>query len=185
MKKLLVLVALLLLTANVQALEVAGVSIPETTSIGNHVLKLNGFGIRKKFFVSVYVGSLYTAGPISSLSAALDDPGDKLVRMVFVHKKVGRDKIVEAFAEGFARNTPELSGTREARQFLAFFRNDFFSGDTVDLELGKSGKVEVRHNDRVLGSLESLPLARGIQAIYLGEHPADDDLKKGMLGLNR
>ncbi len=185
MKKLLVLVVLLLLTANTQALEVAGVSIPETTSISNHVLKLNGYGIRKKFFVSVYVGSLYTAGPVSSLAEVLDDPDDKLVRMVFVHKKVGRDKIVEAFAEGFARNTPELSGTSEARQFLSLFRNDFSSGDTVDLELGKAGRVVARLNDRVLGTLESLPLARGILAIYLGEHPADDDLKKGMLGLKR
>jgi len=185
MKKLLVLVVLLLLTANAQALEVAGVNIAETASIGSHVLKLNGYGIRKKFFISVYVGSLYTAGPVSSLAAALDDPGDKLVRMVFVHKKVGRDKIVEAFAEGFARNTPELSGTSEARQFLSLFRNDFYSGDTVDLELGKAGRVAVRLNDQVLGTLESLPLARGILAIYLGEHPADDDLKKGMLGLKR
>jgi hypothetical protein len=105
--------------------------------------------------------------------------------MTFLHKKVGRDKIVEAFAEGFARNVPELSGSTEAHKFLAFFRSDFKSGDTVDLELGNSGKVEVRQNDRVLGSLDSLPLARGILAIYLGEHPADDDLKKGMLGLNR
>jgi hypothetical protein len=45
--------------------------------------------------------------------------------------------------------------------------------------------VAVRFNDRVLGTLESLPLVRGILAIYLGEHPADDDLKKGMLGLKR
>jgi hypothetical protein len=185
MKNLLVLVVLLLLTANSQALEVAGVSIPETISIGSHVLKLNGYGIRKKFFVSVYVGSLYTAATVSSLAEALNDPDDKLIRMVFVHKKVGRDKIVEAFAEGFARNTPELSGSSEARQFLALFRNDFSSGDTVDLELGKSGKVVIRHNDRVLGALESPLLAQGILAIYLGEHPADDDLKKGMLGLNR
>jgi hypothetical protein len=33
--------------------------------------------------------------------------------------------------------------------------------------------------------MESPPLARGILAIYLGEHPADDDRKKGVLGLNR
>jgi len=86
MKKLLVLVALLLLTANAQALEVAGVTVPETASIGNHVLKLNGYGIRKKFFISVYVGSLYTKHTISSPAEALNDPDDKLIRMVFVHK---------------------------------------------------------------------------------------------------
>ena len=78
-----------------------------------------------------------------------------------------------------------MSGSNEARKFLSLFRNDFGSGDTVDLELGSLGKVVVRHNDRVLGTLDSLPLARGILAIYLGEHPADDDLKKGMLGLKR
>ena len=185
MNKLLVLVVLLLLTANSQALEVAGVSIPETTSIGSHLLKLNGYGIRKKFFISVYVGSFYSGRPVSSLEEALSDPDDKLIRMTFVHKKVGRDKIVEAFAEGFARNTPELSGSSEAQKFLAFFRSDFNNGDTVDLELGNSGKVEVRLDNRVLGTLDSLPLARGILAIYLGEHPADGELKRGMLGLNR
>jgi hypothetical protein len=185
MKKILAIVVLLLLSANAQALEMAGVSVPETANIGNQVLELNGCGIRKKLFFSIYLGALYTPRHVSSLKECQQVPGDKLIRMTFLYKKVEKEKIVAAFAEGFEKNSPELAMSSEVRKFLSFFSEDFSSGDIVELELGGSGKTVVRYNGRVLGTLDSPALAPGVLAIYLGEHPADDDLKKGMLGLNR
>lgn len=184
MKKLLAIIALLLLATSVQARQVAGVEVPETVVIESQTLNLNGCGIRKKFFLSIYVGSLYAGNRVASLEEAVRDPDPKLIRMNFVYSKVDREKIVDAFAEGFANNTPGLSGSSEARTFLSLFTRDFVEGDTVDLELGKGGSVSVRHNDNLLGSLTSPALARGILAIYLGAEPADEDLKEGMLGLS-
>jgi hypothetical protein len=184
MKRFFIIAVLLLLATNVQAREVAGVEISETAVIGNQTLNLNGCGVRKKFFVSVYVGSLYVGSRVASLAEAVRDPGPKLIRMTFVYKKVEREKILDAFAEGFANNTPELSGSNEANKFLSLFNRDFVRGDTVDLELGPSGEVSVLHNGLLLGSLTSPDLSRGVLAIYLGEEPADEDLKEGMLGLS-
>jgi hypothetical protein len=183
MMKFFAIIALLLLATNVQAREVAGVEISETAVIGNQTLKLNGCGVRKKFFISVYVGSLYTESRVSSLAEAVRDPGPKLIRMTFVYKEVEREKILDAFAEGFAKNTPELSGSDESRKFLSLFNRDFFKGDSVDLELGPDGEVSVLHNGQLLGSLTSPELSRGILGIYLGDKPADESLKEGMLGL--
>ncbi|WP_027714858.1 chalcone isomerase family protein [Desulfuromonas sp. TF] len=183
MKKLVTLVVLLLLATNVQAREMAGIDISETAVIGSRTLKLNGCGVRKKFFISIYVGSLYTGSRVASLAEAVRDPGPKLIRMTFVYKKVEREKILDAFAEGFANNTPELSGSNEARKFLSLFNRDFAEGDKVDLELGPHGEVSVLHNGQLLGSLTSPDLSRGILAIYLGDEPADQNLKEGMLGL--
>lgn len=185
MKKLLVIVFLLLLSVDVRALEMAGVKVPETASIGNQVLKLNGCGIRKKFFMNIYLGALYTPRQVASLEECRQVPGDKLIRMTFLYKKVEKEKIVEAFAEGFEKNSPALAHSSEARKFLALFTADFLKGDIVELEMGGSGSVTARHNGRVLGTLNSQPLAHAILAIYLGEHPADDDLKSAMFGQSR
>jgi len=185
MKKLLVIIFLLFLSVDARALEMAGVKVPETASIGGLVLQLNGCGIRKKFIINVYLGALYTPNQVASLEECRRTPGDKLIRMIFLYQEVEKEKIVDAFAEGFEKNSPELAGSGEVRKFLALFTADFLKGDIMDLELGEPGSVVARHNGRVLGGLNSQPLAQGILAIYLGEHPADDDLKRALLGLNR
>jgi hypothetical protein len=178
-------VVLLLLSHNVFALDVAGVQVEQTVVVNNQELKLNGSGIRKKFFVKVYVGSLYAGKHLSSPKEILQDTGNKLIRMHFLHSKVGKDKIVNAFAEGFASNAPDVAASGEGGKFLAFFTDDFVRGDTVDLQLGVDGTVTAKHNGKVLGSMKSGRLAHGILGIYFGDKPADEGLKKGMLGLQQ
>lgn len=182
MKKFLVVIALLLLSGHAHALEVAGVTVAPEVNEQGRTLQLNGYGIRSKFFIKVYVGSLYTTRRLTSADQLLADPGDKLIRMQFVHSKVDREKIVAAFAEGLANNTPRVAAKPEAQQFLALFTNDFHAGETVDLALAADGTVTVRHAGRELGQLRSPDLAKGILAIYVGDHPADKDLKEGLLG---
>ncbi|HEX9080371.1 MAG TPA: chalcone isomerase family protein [Desulfuromonadaceae bacterium] len=177
--------ALLLVTLTAlpaAALEMAGVALEPAVTVNNHTIRLNGAGIRKKFFIKVYIGSLYSARRLTSAGEALADRGDKLIRMNFLHSRVEKGKIVEAFREGFANNTPAMAGSVDAKRFLSFFTADFVRGDVVDLVLGSDGSVVVRHNGKVLGSLVSPPLAHAILAIYLGERPADEGLKQGMLG---
>ena len=180
-----VLAALLLtmiLAGSALALEVAGVNLEPAVTANGHVLKLNGYGIRKKLFVKVYIGSLYSARRLSSGSEALHDNGDKLVRMNFLHSRVEKEKIIAAFNEGFTNNSPELAGSAEAKKFLALFAADFKRGDVVDLALGVDGSVSASHNGRQLGTVPSARLNRAVLAIYLGDRPADEALKKGMLG---
>jgi hypothetical protein len=182
MRVLLALVLVVLVAGTAPAKEIAGVKVEPQVTVNSETLKLNGSGIRKKFFVKVYVGSLYSARRLTSGPEALHDTGDKLIRMIFVYPKVEKEKIVEAFEEGFRNNTPELADAAEVRKFLSFFTADFKSGDQVDIFLGGDGTVTAKHNGKILGTLVSRPLATAILAIYLGEKPADADLKKGMLG---
>ncbi|MBI2355525.1 MAG: chalcone isomerase family protein [Deltaproteobacteria bacterium] len=164
------------------ALEVAGVTLEPALTANGHTLKLNGYGIRKRFFVKVYIGSLYSERRLATAAEALADSGDKVIRMNFLHSRVEKGKITEAFSEGFANNSPELAGSAEAKRFLSFFSADFSKGDVVDLSLGGDGTVSATHNGRSLGTIKSARLAHGILAIYLGERPADEALKTGMLG---
>lgn len=183
MKKLfLTLVLALLFASQSKAAPVLGVNLDPTVTVNNQQLKLNGYGIRKKFFVKVYIGSLYASKPLSSATAALSDNSDKLIRMNFLHSKVEKEKIIEAFNEGLGSNSPDTAGLPEVKKFLSLFTADFVRGDSVDLILSANGSVSVSHNGKVLGSIPSTKLAKGVLAIYLGDKPADEALKKGMLG---
>lgn len=185
MKRIFLVVALLLMANGAFAMEVAGVAIEPSVTLDGRILKLNGSGIRKKFFIKIYVGSFYTAMRLATSSEVLNDSGGKLVRMKFVHSKVERVKITDAFSEGLTNNAPDLAGSGEVRKFISFFTDDFVKGDTVDLALGADGTITVRHSGRLLGSMKSPRLAHGILAIYFGPKPADEDLKNGMLGKER
>ena len=182
MRIFLTILFLAFLTAPASAIEVAGVTLEPAVTVNNSALKLNGHGIRKKLFIKVYIGSLYSTKRLTSATDALADKGDKLIRMNFLYSKVEKEKIIEAFSEGFDNNSPNLVGSPDLKKFLSLFTADFIRGDVVDLVLGSDGTVSAKHNGKLLGSISSGKLATAVLAIYLGEKPADDALKKGMLG---
>jgi hypothetical protein len=182
MRKLAVALSFLLLSSHAWALDVAGVNVAPTVSARQKTLTLNGAGIRKKLFIKVYVGSLYTERKVATPAQLLADPGEKLIRMNFVHSKVEKEKIIEAFAEGLANNSPAVAPSAEAKAFLSWFTADFVAGDTVDISLSSDGTVAASHNGKVLGTVRSPALVQGVLLIWFGEKPADGGLKKGMLG---
>ena len=176
------LILTVLFASQSTAVEVAGVRLDQAVTVQSQQLKLHGYGIRKKFFVKVYIGSLYSSKRFASAAEALQDNGDKMIRMNFLHSKVEKEKIIEAFSEGIASNSPDLVGLPETKKFLSLFTTDFSHGDIVDLVLAANGSVSVSQNSKLLGNIPSAKLAKGVLAIYLGDKPADDSLKKGMIG---
>ncbi|QWV93184.1 chalcone isomerase family protein [Geomonas oryzisoli] len=182
MRLLLALILVVFVVSTAPAMEIEGVKVEPQVLVDSEALQLNGSGIRKKFFFKIYVGSLYATRRLTSSTEALDDTGDKLIRMDFVYPKVEKEKIVEAFREGFRNNTPDFANAAEVKAFLSLFTSDFKRGDRVDIFLGGNGNVVAKHNGKILGTLVSYPLATAILAIYLGDHPADENLKKGLLG---
>lgn len=182
MRKLAVALSFLLLSSQAFALDVGGVNVSPTVVLHQKTLSLNGAGIRKKLFIKVYVGSLYTERKVTTTAQLLADPGEKLVRMNFVHSKVEKEKIIEAFAEGLANNSPGVAQSAEGKAFLSWFKDDFVAGDTVDIFVSPDGTVSASHNGKALGTVRSPALAQGVLLIWFGEKPADGSLKKGMLG---
>lgn len=179
---LLLLSCFLLFGPLAEATTVHDIELPESVTVAGEQLRLNGYGLRKKLFIKVYLGSLYTSDPVTTTAAVLTLPGPKLIRMDFIYKRVEAGKIVAAFAEGFEKNSPQLKGDAGADQFLSLFKEDFVTGDRVDLQLLPDGSVSASHNGKDLGSSQSPGLAEAVLLIYLGDHPADSTLKQGLLG---
>lgn len=164
------------------AREVAGVAVAETVDVGGRTLRLNGAGLRTRWFFRVYVVALYVPNPPVRTAAAVLDADEP--RRVCLHllRALDAAQIAEAVSEGFARNAgdamPRLAG-RLARLEALF--PSVAAGDRIDLTVA-DGRTEVALNDAPRGTIEGADFGRVLLAVWLGADPIDADLKQALLG---
>ena len=172
-------------TLPASAAEVAGVAVPDSTELAGKTLALNGAGLRSRFFVRVYVGALYLESPgKGSTEAVLGDAGAKRVSMHIIYDELSQEKVTSAWLDGFRGNTPEAELAAmmpRVEQFNALWP-DLKSGDVVHVDFPAGGGVQLTVNDEARGKVDGEDLQRAVLRIWLGEDPADGDLKRGMLG---
>jgi hypothetical protein len=158
MKKILLATCLGLWGALAMAAELSGIFIDDEIKMpGGQTLLLNGAGLREKFWVDVYVGSLYLPSKSSDVAEILSRHGPWRVQLDFVYKEVDREKLITAWREGFEEQ-------------YAF---DYIPDQGV----------RITRNDKVLGMIAGKDFKNALLEIWLGNRPADKKLKKGMLGL--
>lgn len=168
----------------VSALEIAGVDVPQTVTVENNELVLNGAGIRKKFIIKVYVGSLYLSAKQSTVNAVLADPGPKRISMTFLYKKLSAEKLVNGWNEGFSKNSSakEIKALQDRiDQFNSLF-SPVRKGDEIRLDYVPGVGTQVLLNNKLQGTVPGEDFSRALLKIWLGNKPADADLKDAMLG---
>jgi len=57
-------------------------------TVNNKVLNLNGYGIRKKWFVKFYIAALYTAEKANNFLQISENNQEKAIRLYVLHSKV-------------------------------------------------------------------------------------------------
>ena len=175
----------LLFSPLTSAREVAGIDIPETVQLaaGTPPLVLNGAGIRKKFFFKIYVAGLYLPSRQTTTEVILDMPGPKRVHMHFLYKEVERDKLVTGWQEGFENNL-ETSEFEKVASRLAKFNQLFRTmhrGDVIDLDYQPEEGTQVLFNGELQGRIEGDDFYAALLQVWLGQQPADADLKTALL----
>ena len=175
----------LLFSPLTSAREVAGIDIPETVKLaaGTPPLVLNGAGIRKKFFFKIYVAGLYLPSRQTTTEVILDMPGPKRVHMHFLYKEVERDKLVTGWQEGFENNL-ETSEFEKVASRLAKFNQLFRTmhrGDVIDLDYQPEEGTQVLFNGELQGRIEGDDFYAALLQVWLGQQPADADLKTALL----
>ena len=185
-KSLILLLALMLSGFTVTAREIVGINIPDTLSLPNSgpTLVLNGAGIRKKFFMDIYIGALYLESQKSEAKAILSDTGAASVMMYFLYSEVSKDKITDGWVEGLEKNTPDTEmQTLEPK--LATFNKLFRTvrkGDVIRIDYLPDSGTHVRINGEWRGVVEGNDFFRALLSIWLGEKPVTQSLRNGMLG---
>jgi len=182
-----VLVVTLLLGTVLLAGELAGVTMPDQVTVGEHTLTLNGMGLRTKkvlfIGVKVYVAGLYLPQKSSDPASIITSDEPKQIVMHFLYKDVGKKKLVEAWNEGFEANAPVSMDALKSR--LATFNgywSDMKTGDVAVLTYvpGQGTKVEIKGKD--MGTIKGLDFAEALFSVWLGPQPPNGELKEGLLG---
>lgn len=173
---------LLLLGLTVQAGELAGVVMPEKVKAGDATLVLNGMGLRKKAIFKVYVGALYLTQKSSDPAAIIAADAPRRMVMHFL-RDVGKDRLVEAWKEGFAANAPQAEAqlAKELERFLALWR-DVKEGEDVTMTYIPGHGTTVAFGGTEAGTIEGKAFADALLSVWLGPKPPSEDLKKGLLG---
>lgn len=164
--------------------EIAGVELADSYSIDQHSLQLNGAGIRSKFFVKVYVGALYLGETSNNAAAILAAPGAKSMQMTVLYKEVDADKITRGWTDGFEANLSdaELTALSDRLQTFNALFPTLHKGDIVRMDYSPDIGTQLSINGKHLGTIEGVDFAAALLKVWIGEHPADEKLKKGLLG---
>ncbi len=178
--------AMLALAAAAMAAEVAGVKLDDKAKVGEAELVLNGAGVRTKVFFKVYVGALYLPARTADPKAAIAAPGPKRV-MMHMLRDIGADSLVSSLNEGLEKNhTPaELKALEpKVKELTAILTQDkeIKEGAVIFLDGIPGQGTRVTANGKVRGTVAGDELFPALLRVWLGDKPADEDLKKGMLG---
>ena len=165
--------------------QVGEVTLPNTLEFNNETLLLNGAGIRKKAMVlKLYSGGLYLPSKTKDAAAIIGADQNQAIQLVITSSFVSSEAMSEAVEDGFEAstmgNTDALA--TEIKTFMDFFSEEIVEGDTYNITYQTGKGVVCYKNNKELGSIKGMDFKKALFGIWLGENPADSNLKSGMLG---
>ena len=175
-------------SVSVNAGQIDDVSLPDAVTLeGTSVpLQLNGMGYRTKFIFNIYVGALYTESKVNSRDAVQALTGPKRIVMHMVYDEVSHKKMASAWNDGFEdNNTDEQLEKLQSRLkvFISYFP-DLKEGNVILLDYIPAAGTHVTIDGEERGVIEGADFYTALVDVWLGEEPADEDLKDAMLGLD-
>jgi len=185
-RKAAIIMVCIYVSSGLQAMEIAGVNLEDKIQLtpDGPVLVLNGAGIREKFFFNIYVAGLYLPKKSNLAAEILAMPGAKRATMHFLHDEVSKEKLVAAWIDGFENNQSQAEMNKlrgRLDRFNGFFRT-VHRGDVIVLDYIPDIGTSVNVKGVKKGVIPGDDFSRALLSVWLGNEPADSDLKYGLLG---
>jgi hypothetical protein len=175
------------LAANAQAVEIEGVKLDPTAQVGGAALVLNGAGVRTRAIFKVYVGGLYVPQKSNSAAALLSQKGPRRLVLTML-RNVDADSFAGPLNDGLKNNHSEaqLAGFKaqiDAMNAALKAVNEAKKGDVLHFEYLPDSGTRITVNGQPKGApIPGEDFYTAMLRIWLGDKPADGDLKKGLLG---
>jgi len=174
----------LFLACNIFAFEIKGVKLPDTITVDNHKLILNGAGKRMKFFFTIYIGALYLPKKMSNAKDVIEKDIPKRILMHFIYSKVKPDQIIDAFKDDFENNAkdilPEIK--KEINTFYSYFDKNLHQGDEVAITYLPEKGTCIKIQNQLKGCIKGKLFMKAIFSVWFGDDPPSEGLKDSMLG---
>lgn len=171
----------------VHALEIEGVSIPQTTTVSGKSLQLNGAGLRTVVLwvvpVKAYVASFYAPTPLRSAKEVLSSNGPLQFNFTFL-QGVSQKQVTDAwqaqFDESVSYTYPGFEKDRDA--FIRLFGPLKKGGvETVEIE---GNETRVYDSGQYKGTITGNNFQKAFLSLWFGDKPVMPSLKADLLGKN-
>jgi hypothetical protein len=146
------------------------VTFDTTMVVGEQTLKLTGVDRRRALGRDAYAVAHYIAGMPEAAQAAdarltkyIDDPAHKVLIFHGVYKSVPAHGIRHSWKKHFK----DLD-MKPREDFLDAFQAPFARGERLYFIASPEGRLEVRHDDKIIGQWEDPNLVRALWAMCLG-----------------
>lgn len=160
------------------------IHVPATTTCADQQLQLNGFGTRNKFFIKLYVASLYVQDRLNDASLFLEMVQASCMRLQITSSKITSEKMIKATQEGFEKATKGNTAPIDAeiKTFLSYLEQPIKKGDLFEFAFTPHNVIQVTKNGSQLGVIENKAFATALFGIWLGDVPVQERLKDELLG---
>jgi hypothetical protein len=161
--------------------KVSDVVIPDT--IANNLV-LNGAGVRSKFFFDLYIGGLYLKQKSGDATHIIYADEPMAITLHITSSLISSKKMMDGTMEGFENSTNNQIKPlkKEIDKFINVFKGDIKNGDIYDFIYTPSIGVKIYKNDKLSTIIKGLKFKKALFGIWLCEKPAQESLKKEMLG---
>ena len=167
------------------AAQLSGVVMPDEISLGGSTLVLNGIGLRTVFIVKAWVAGLYVPAASQDPGELLRQSGPRRLQMKML-VDISPERMMKNLMDGLHANSgatqvaqlkPQLDQLAATLRLIGYARK----GDVLDLDLIE-GQLHVAINGQIRGEpIAGEEFFGAILRAFIGEHPVDKDLKKGLL----
>ena len=171
-----------------QAIDVAGVKMPDVTRVADSELKLNGAGVRTKFLFKVYALGLYLTEKKSTADDVLAATGPRRVSLTLL-RTVKSDEFGDAFIKAINENSKPEELARIAvqiKQFESMFTlfPEVKTGDNLVFDwVPGVGTVTTMNGKKIGETVADVAFYNAFLKIWIGSKPADTGLKPRLLGV--
>lgn len=164
--------------------EVGGITFENKQQIEGYNLVLNGAGVRDKLWIDLYAAGLYLSEKNYEAAEIIKADEPMAVRLHILSSLISSKKMIKAVEEGFEHATHGHNEPLKDRinQFIRFFENKIKKGDVFQMLYKPGIGVVSFKNGEKKGTVTGLDFKKALFGIWLSDKPADDDLKKAMLG---
>lgn len=170
-----------------EPITVEGVTFAGRVAVAGQDLVLNGVGLRAVSWLKGYAAGLYIGTRARSAPQVLAATGAKRLQLRML-QDVDMEEFVKAFDKGVARNSPAAElpvlADRMAR-FDVILRTvgQVKKRDVIDLDWLPGRGLQFALNGQTRGvPIPGEDLYAALLRIFIGERPADPELKIGLLG---
>ena len=181
------LVALAASLAQAQTVEVEGVKFEPTVQVGGQTLQLNGAGVRTRLMFKVYAAGLYVPQKVNAAAALLAQKGPRRVAIGML-RNVDAETFAGSLHDGLKANLTEQQLAGFKAQIEALNANlkaigEAKKGDQINFEFAPDSGTRIIVNGQPRGAaIPGENFFEAVLRIWIGDKPADADLKKAMLG---